>query len=213
MVPKVIYMCYKDVSILKKYANNWLTLNPDYKLELYHDNRCKYFLLNEYSNLHYEIFNFITDGPIKADFWRVCILYKYGGLYVDADIEPLIPLKDYIEENVDFVTCLSYFFYDDTKKGQINPHFLMAHKGDEILKNCIDTYINYYINKKPYTYWGWSICYIIEIDNIKNKNSHVHYENNKKYQFLSETSLNDCEYNNIVVLHNRYNNYIDHEFC
>ena len=67
-------------------------------------------LLKEYSQLHLDVFNFLKDGPIKSDFWRVCIINKYGGLYVDSDIIPLIPLKNYIEDDDYFVTCISMNF-------------------------------------------------------------------------------------------------------
>ena len=96
MFPKVIYICNKNLDFIKHYSKNWKILNPDYEIKLYDDNLCNEFLKNEFSQLHSDIFNYIKDGPIKADFWRVCIVYKYGGLYVDADIEPLLHLKDYI---------------------------------------------------------------------------------------------------------------------
>jgi hypothetical protein len=105
-IPKCIYMCHKTIDNIKIYSQNWTKLNPDWEIKLYDDEMCKQFLLNEYSQLHYDIFNYLNCGPIKSDFWRICVLYKYGGLYVDSDIEPLVPLKDYIEQNIDFCTCI-----------------------------------------------------------------------------------------------------------
>ena len=90
----------------------------------------------------------------------------------------------------------------------------MSNAGNEILKRCIDKYINYYMEKKEYSYWPWSICTIMDIDNIEHHQSHVHYDNTngKKYQFLNEHKFESCEYNNIVVLNNRYKNYSNHHF-
>lgn len=51
----------------------------------------KEFLLKEYSQLHLDIFDFLEDGPIKSDFWR--IINKYGGYYIDSDIKTIAPLK------------------------------------------------------------------------------------------------------------------------
>ncbi len=104
-IPKTIYFCNKTLDKMEKYANNWKILNPDYEIKLYDNVLCKQFLLEEYGQLYVDIFDYLTDGPIKADFWRVCILYKYGGVYSDIDNEPLVPLKDFIEPDVDFVTC------------------------------------------------------------------------------------------------------------
>ena len=96
MIPKVIYMCDKELSFIEKYSENWKNLNPDYEIKLYNDKMCEDFLREEFSELHSDIFKYIKDGPIKADFWRVCVLYKDGGVYSDIDIEPLIPLSKFI---------------------------------------------------------------------------------------------------------------------
>jgi hypothetical protein len=218
MIPKIIYMCYKDLEIIQKYSENWKILNPDYEIKLYDDELCEKFLLEEFSELHRDIFKFIKDGPIKSHFWRVCIIYKYGGLYVDADIEPLVPLNEYIEPDVDFVTCISGF-----KQFGFNPHFIMAKPNNEILKKCIDTYIQYFTDKKEYSYCDWSICPIfLKFINIETYSSII-IINEQKYQLLLEefvTNYQDtdnfqnhfCKYKKIKIFNNRYKNYISHNF-
>lgn len=109
-IPKIIYMCYKELTHIQKYSENWKRLNPEWEIKLYDDTLCEKFLLEEYSELHCEIFKFIPDGPIKADFWRLCIINKYGGLYIDPDINPIVSLSEYIEDNDDFVTCISVLY-------------------------------------------------------------------------------------------------------
>ena len=44
--------------------------------KLYDDEMIKLFLLEEYGELYKNIFDYLVHGPIKADFWRICILYK-----------------------------------------------------------------------------------------------------------------------------------------
>ena len=211
-IPKKIYMCYKNIIDLEKYSKKWKELNPEYEIELYDDERCKDFLLKEYSQLHVDIFDHIKDGPIKSDFWRVCIINKYGGLYVDADINPLVPLNEYIDDDDDFVTCISTAFKPNKKKWQLNPHFILSHPNNKILQNCIDEYVRMYKNNVKYSYWGWSVCQIIYIDKLKLKKSQVLYDNNTKYKFILELNPNDCEYDGKLVLHNRYDNYKNHSF-
>jgi mannosyltransferase OCH1-like enzyme len=150
--PKVIYFCNnpigeKDIAS----ANNWKNLNPDYEIKLYDDEMIRSFLLQEYGELHRSIFDYLKDGPIRADFWRVCILYKYGGVYSDIDNLPLVPLCNFIEPDVDFVTCSSYI------NQNFNPNFIIAYKDSIILKRCIDWYVNKYTRKDPYEYHNWSI--------------------------------------------------------
>jgi mannosyltransferase OCH1-like enzyme len=205
-------MCHKTLEHIKKYSRNWKKLNPDYEIKLYDDQMCKDFLLKEYSQLHLDIFNFLKDGPIKSDFWRVCVIYKYGGLYVDADIQPLVALDKYIEYDDEFVTCISMNFKKNKLQFQLNPHFLMCKKNDLILKKCIDQYLQQYKNKLPYHYWEWSVCKLLIVEGITRKQSHIAYIHGKKYKFLNEINKNNCEYNGKVVLKNRYSFYKNHKF-
>lgn len=208
-IPKNIYMCHKTLENIKIYSKNWKILNPEYEIFLYDDNLCQKFLLENYSKLHLDIFNFIPDGPIKADFWRVCVINKFGGLYVDADIQPIKSIKEYIEEDDDFVTCISMNFHEYFR---LNPHFILSNKNNIILQNCIDTYLKMYNDKVKYEYWIWSICSVMKIDFITKKKSQIIYHGNLKYKFLLEINENNCEYNGVIVLHNRYLNYYDHNF-
>lgn len=36
-------------------------------------------------------------GAAKADFWRYCVLYKQGGVYLDIDSIILAPIKNFVE--------------------------------------------------------------------------------------------------------------------
>jgi len=206
-------MCHKRLDDIRIHSKNWKTLNPEYDIQLYDDERCKQFLLNNFSQLHVDIFNFLKDGPIKSDFWRLCIICKYGGLYVDADIQPLVPLRSYIEENDDFVTCISTNFINNRCNVKLNPHFLLSNKNNVILQECIDKYVQHYNDKVPYTYWGYSICLLLEIKEITQKKSHVLYARDQKIKLLCEQNYENCEYNGVVVLNNRYSFYKNHNFC
>ena len=91
-IPKVIYICYKTKNIPEYIIPNWKKLNPDYKIKLYDNQDCIDFLEKEFGSEYVDTFNYIKDGPIKADFWRCCIIYKYGGIYADIDIKPVKPM-------------------------------------------------------------------------------------------------------------------------
>ena len=236
IIPKVIYLSYKTKDIPDYIIPNWKKLYPDYEVKLYDNNDCIHFLKTEYTNEYVDIFNYIKDGPIKADFWRVCVLYKYGGIYSDIDVEPLVSIEKIIENDTSFLTCLSAMI------NNTNPHFIASIPNHKVLKMCIDKYLEMYRNKKKYTYWRWSITGIMKdsLYNIfgkYNTKEGIYYDkDNNKYQFLKEviplkpTDLsyfnlknlllkiifksNDiyCKYNNIKILNNRYKSYVDHSF-
>jgi len=218
MIPKIIYMCHKELKYIAYYSENWKKLNPEYEIKLYDDNLCKVFLLNKFGQLFVDIFNFIKDGPIKADFWRCCILYKYGGFYVDADIDPLVPIDSFLENNIDFISCISKNFNDLN----FNPHFIGCYKNNKILKDCINYYINFYFENKMYIYWDWSIVKCFQEIMTRNKiiinkiEDIILNNDNLKFQFFVEEipskqnyNLNDyyCTYKNIIIFYNRYKTY------
>ena len=182
---------------------------------------CEHFLLTEYSVFHCNVFKFIRDGPIKSDFWRLCILYKYGGIYVDADIHPLISINKFLIPGADFVTCI-------TKSNRnFNPHFIAAKKKEHILKRCIYEYIALYKFKKHlYEYWKWSVVHIFNkvLNPLRNPNIQTVTFKKKKFQFLIEQtdshlhnpSLHDyyCTFKKTIVFNTRYISYDPdaHEF-
>jgi mannosyltransferase OCH1-like enzyme len=165
MIPKNIYFCNKTITEKDiEFSNKWKILNPEYEIQLYDDEMCRAFLLEEYGESHKAIFDFLKDGPIKADFFRICILYKKGGIYSDIDSLPLIPLSEFLED-VDFITCSSYANF------KYNPNFICSYENNIILKKCIDWYVNK--SKDNYSYWDWSIMnalsQTLELENYKKK--------------------------------------------
>jgi mannosyltransferase OCH1-like enzyme len=160
-IPKVIYLSYKTKDIPNYILRNIKTIYPDYEIKLYDDNDCKNFLLLNYGQLYVDIFNFLKDGPIKADFWRICILYKYGGVYFDLDLEHFINLNEIIDTDTDFVTIQTHCKYTCFYKNNLNPAIIIAKQNNKILKQCIDRYIEKYNNKDKYEYWNYraGICW------------------------------------------------------
>ena len=107
-IPKIIYMCFKTKKdVPKKVFKLWKKLNPEYKLNFSDDKQCYNFLKNNFSIEYAKYFNEIPWGPIKADFWRLCVLYINGGVYADIDLKPLKPLNDIINKNTTFSSCLN----------------------------------------------------------------------------------------------------------
>lgn len=209
-IPKVIYMCDRTLDSISKYGKNWTDLNPEYSLKLYDNEMCAAFLSNVYGEEYKELFDFIKDGPIKADFWRVCILYQFGGVYIDADNEPLVRMSDFIDPTVDFVTCTAY-----SPRHHFNPNFIMSKAKDTILKECIDTYFTWFREKKPYTYFDWSIMNVftkvIQIPNYKKRDG-IYEVNGKRIQLIREQEGKEFYddhnmYHGVRVFNNRYRNY------
>ena len=46
---------------------------------------CDDFMKNNFDDKIYKAYSLLPMGVMKADLWRYCIIYKYGGIYSDTD--------------------------------------------------------------------------------------------------------------------------------
>jgi hypothetical protein len=113
---------------------NWRLLNEELDVIACDNHVCEFFYNFTEMTLLICLKNFVPWGPIKADFWRVCILFQYGGYYADVDIEPLVPLTEFCQ-NCNLITALNH------EKSALNPHFIFVLKNDSIMERCIDKYL------------------------------------------------------------------------
>jgi hypothetical protein len=86
IIPLNIFQTWKTLNLpenMKKNVEILQTKNPEFKYYLYDDDMCREFIKN---NFHKDIlytFDKLKHGVYKADLWRYCILYIYGGIYLD----------------------------------------------------------------------------------------------------------------------------------
>jgi len=87
-IPKIIHQTFMNSrlpnEIIKVIQNN-KKICPDCKFLFYNDKDCDDFIKNNFSEQIYNAFNKINKvyGAMKADFFRYCVLYKLGGVYLD----------------------------------------------------------------------------------------------------------------------------------
>ena len=180
-IPKVIYQTYKDKNVPTIVKERWLELNPDYVYYLYDDDDCYNFLIKYYTKEHADFFKYkIKDGPIKSDFWRVCILYQFGGIYADIDIVPHVPIDNFVDSDITLYTCIS-----DPKLDQnnLNPHFIATIPKNPLILDCINIYMNEKIST-PYGYNNYSIVQIMA--NIVRKYTNIDKFKEEKYKIKDQ---------------------------
>jgi mannosyltransferase OCH1-like enzyme len=76
---------YNAVKLLKK-------TNPEFTFHLYNEYDRRKFIMNNYNDNILNAYDKLIPGAFKADLWRYCILYKYGGIYIDIKY---IPVNDF----------------------------------------------------------------------------------------------------------------------
>lgn len=106
-IPKLIFQSWKTKNLDDKMSEAVKTvqrLNPEYKYTLFDDQDCRSFLLKHFNQNFLNAFDAIVPGAFKCDFWRYCVLYIHGGIYIDIDMVPQVPFREMIGEEDEFVS-------------------------------------------------------------------------------------------------------------
>jgi mannosyltransferase OCH1-like enzyme len=102
-IPKIIWQTAKDYSSIYKNSKplikSWVTKNPEYEWLFMDDVRCQNFIRDNFNKQFYDMYMDLPLGVMRADVWRACIVYVYGGVYVDTDCECIAPISCWIENN------------------------------------------------------------------------------------------------------------------
>lgn len=118
-------------------------LNPDIQFQLWNDTEIDNFIRNEFPHHVYAAFRAINPqlGAAKADFFRYCIIYKRGGIYLDLKSSIKIPgvFGNIIQPDD---TCIL-----DVRRVR-NIH------------NCVHTYTHAYMHAYMHTYYIHAHTYI-----------------------------------------------------
>ena len=191
LIPKKIY------DNIKKYAKNYNHIIFDYQ-------ECQYFIGKYYGNEGIFTWNNLQNMSHKADFWRYCILYKYGGLYLDIKVELIKPIdKIIVNKNIIYTgTCAI------NKNNCITIGILYSPPKNPLifkcLRYCISTATSYSINT--------SLRYL-----INNSNYFYYYHINTSYfsQIIKENSENKSILKNgLIKMKNKIPNvYLFQEIC
>lgn len=87
-IPRIVWQTnYTDRVTLPIYANfsfnRWLT--PEFEYRYQTDEDCAAFVEKHFPGRYAKAFSRLQVGAAKADFWRILVILKYGGLYLDID--------------------------------------------------------------------------------------------------------------------------------
>lgn len=110
MIPKIIHYCWvggnpKPQSVLYC-IESWRRLCPDYEIREWNESNYD-FTKNEYMKQAYEA----KKWGFVPDYARLDIIYQYGGIYLDTDVEVVHPLDDLLGND-----C--FFGFENTGDGE-----------------------------------------------------------------------------------------------
>lgn len=134
MIPKIIHYCWvggkKKSKLIKKCIKSWQKYCPDYEIREWNDDNID-FSACKYAEETYKAKKF----GLTSDYVRYFVLYNYGGIYLDVDVELIKPI-DHLLQNK-FLGC----DYSASAQGYLNTGLIFGcEKGD---KFCQDMLLEY----------------------------------------------------------------------
>jgi mannosyltransferase OCH1-like enzyme len=150
IIPLNVYITWKTKNLpefMNKNVEDLKQKNQEFNFILYDNNDCEQFIRNNFDNKVLNAYNRLKPGAYKADLWRYCIMYKYGGIYLDIKFKLMNNFKLLL------LTDKEYYVKDDpswfpNKIGLYNA-VLVALPNNKIYLDCINKIIDN-INKNYY---------------------------------------------------------------
>lgn len=98
LVPPFIFYCAKDAEQIrrteKQYRDRCQKINPHYRTFIWYDSDCDEFVAHYFSEF-IDLYRSLPQPVMRADMWRYLVLYQYGGVYLDLDVDCLLSIDDW----------------------------------------------------------------------------------------------------------------------
>lgn len=171
-------------------SNHIKIINPEFNYFYFDENDCDKFIFNNYPDYIYNAYKSLIPIEYKFDMWKYCILYKYGGIFIDNKYECNIKLINLIDNNF-FVSDKNYYY----NKLLIRNDFIVSIPNNPIFKLAINEIINNIKNN----YYGIDYTFPTGSGLL----GKIFSEN--KYKSLLYYYNNNILYNNIIILKTKIN--------
>ena len=184
-IPKKIFQTHESIDLLPDYyIKNLKDLNKGWEYIFHDKDERKKFLLENYGKNYVDKLDSFERGAHKADLWRLCVLYKYGGCYLDADVSMFVPFNEIIKN------CSEKLIIPNTVVGlqgkRLFNAMIICKPGDEIIGECIKR-IMLIDNKKLKNNYHYIIYLMEEITKKKIKHEILEiYKPNSYFYFSSK---------------------------
>lgn len=213
-IPKRVYQTSIDIpKEVQEIMNHNKSLNPEYEFVHYNDDACLSFI-KEYYPKYVHAYNSVKPGAFKADFWRLMVLYKYGGFYNDISHKYIVPFREFILPQKPLLFVIDHIDDKGFHPG-IHNAFIGAVAGNEIIKMFLNDIVgnirnrNYGVNMLDITgptAIGNSLC-----RRLDTKMEELEYKCQKLAQVLkfSPFEINDKYNTKKTILHTKFDGYFD----
>ena len=151
IIPLHLYTCWHTKELPQRMQENYNYLmesNPKITFHLYDEHDCRQFIQEHFEQDVIDAYNHLIPCSYKSDLWRFCILYIYGGIYMD--------IKYRCVNNFKFIALTEEeHFVKDVHEPCIYTALIVTLPKNEIMKQCISQIVENVKNK----YYGANPLY------------------------------------------------------
>lgn len=131
---------------LKKSIEETKKNNPYLDYEIYNNTMARDFLKNNFEPRILETYDILIPKSFKSDLLRFCLIYIYGGMYIDCKFI-LNSVPKSLFENNDYLLTYDYKRRKYDFKPMITGFFYFKKAGNPNLLKCIEEIVNNVKNK------------------------------------------------------------------
>jgi mannosyltransferase OCH1-like enzyme len=192
---------YYQVNVVKN-------LHPDFNYVFFDEDDRQKFIKENYSEKIYKAYLKLKPMAYRADLWRYCYLYKFGGFYIDFKFIMRKSFNSIIKENTKILVGKA--MYSDG----INQGFIACLPNEPLIKLAIDTAVER-IETEYYGKSSLDITGPLMFEDCFNKLYNINssdYINNQKPDILMGlyndiNNYNCILFNNNILAHNGFSTY------
>ena len=189
-IPNYIYQTWKNVEIqnnsddIQSIINN----NKSFSYKLYNDEMCIKFIKENFDDNLINTYLQLNNQVTRADLWRYCILYKYGGVYIDIDCNCQESFGNLLN-NYMVIPMISLTNRSTLNKvlnkSKVFQGFIMTAAGNPILYKCIQQIVSNVNN------------YLYKYEVLRLTGTDLFYDIYKNFTYNVNLPIKTGKYNNI----------------
>jgi len=144
-IPRNIFQTWETKELSSgflKLTQTWKDKNLNYSYFLFDSNDRENFIKKHFSINVYNAYNRIIPGAFKADLWRYCVLYIFGGVYIDIDTICINSIDKFLNEDVEFITPVDLNNCSTIGTHNLFCSFIASIPKHPILLNCINRIVS-----------------------------------------------------------------------
>lgn len=211
IIPKNIFQTHKSINYLRSKpqllaaTKTWSKYSTEFNYYFYTNELCDKFMREQFSGATYDAYKKLPIAVMKADLWRYCILYKYGGLY--ADVDTILKVNPNIFLTNSFLTVVP------ENETHLCQWVFSAPANSPILKSIIDLSVERILNTKEIK--GEHIIHYLTGPGVFTDGIEKYLINVKKPIFSNKKNYYRYPHNIIKVFNynNFHNNIVKHLFA